>query len=278
MTKTTEEVTCQLCGRICKSTKSLAKHLKYCKNNLDGLTPKEYYHKYINPDATGKCNHCGKDVNFINCIDGYYHLCDPCNKKDPGRMEKIHKTLNEGGGIGMARQSTKQKIKQTMLDNYGADNASRVSELMEKRTESRKSNPNIGKNISEGLKKSTIGVGSASEKYKQTCLEKFGSTNVLSSDYGKEAIQKARDEKFEGKHHMCTDSIKEKVKQTCLEKYGVSNVLQTEWVKEKTKESGLKKALQRRMEQNTVMIEDDYQMTEEEKKNWEIFTNLDLGD
>lgn len=50
------------------------------------------------------------------------------------------------------------------------------------------------------------------DKYKKTCLEKYGAENVYASDYGKQ-----------------------KIKQTCLKHFGVKYALQSKEVKDKIK-------------------------------------------
>ena len=62
-------------------------------------------------------------------------------------------------------------------------------------------------------------------KSKQTCLEKYGTEYVLSSDY------------FSNLRYECI----EKSKQTCLERYGVESVMQNKDIKEKVSKTCIKK-------------------------------------
>jgi len=79
------------------------------------------------------------------------------------------------------------------------------------------------------------------EKYKQTCLKRYGVENVFQSEEIKEQIRQTWLEKYGADHPMQKRDILEKQKRTCLEKYGVENVSQLETVKEKKKQTCLEK-------------------------------------
>ena len=55
------------------------------------------------------------------------------------------------------------------------------------------------------------------EKVKQTCLERYGSTNVLGCEEIKQTIRQTKIEKYGG---MCSKEIADKAMQTKIEKYG----------------------------------------------------------
>ena len=90
------------------------------------------------------------------------------------------------------------------------------------------------------------------DKAKQTCLEKYGVEHYTNREkakqtfierYGVESnfnIPKIR-EKCKKAQIENKDKIKEKMKQTCLEKYGVEYALQSKEVKDKLKQTCLKK-------------------------------------
>jgi hypothetical protein len=101
-------------------------------------------------------------------------------------------------------------------------------------------------------------------KYKQTCLEKYGTENVsgnkeidnkkretwlkkygtdhpFASDIIKNKRNKTWLEKYGYEHPKQSEEIKEKYKQTCLKKYGYENQFQNEEVKEKIKKTNLEK-------------------------------------
>lgn len=93
-------------------------------------------------------------------------------------------------------------------------------------------------------------------KVEQTCLERFGSINVYSSNYGREKVKSTMLNKYGTDNPQKIKSVKEKTKQTklekygsetynnsekakqtCLDKYGVKNPYQIPEVKEKSRKN-----------------------------------------
>lgn len=98
------------------------------------------------------------------------------------------------------------------------------------------------------------------EKYKQTCLEKYGVENTFQVDAFKDKAKQTCLERYNTEFAQCNKQIKDKIaqtikqrtdediqsanqkrKQTCLEKYGVENINQLEDTKLKTKKTCLSK-------------------------------------
>lgn len=73
-------------------------------------------------------------------------------------------------------------------------------------------------------------------KYKQTCLEKYGVEYAQQSNEFKNKAKQTCLEKYGVEHY----TNREKFKQTCLEKYGVESNLNIPEIKEKCKESRIK--------------------------------------
>ena len=73
-------------------------------------------------------------------------------------------------------------------------------------------------------------------KYKQTCLEKYGVEYAQQSNKVKDKAKQTCLEKYGVEHY----TNREKSKQTCLEKYGVESNLNIPEIKEKCKESRIK--------------------------------------
>lgn len=72
------------------------------------------------------------------------------------------------------------------------------------------------------------------EKCRQTCLSKYGSTNVYSSEYGKNKIKETCLEKYGVEYALQSKIIQDKIRQTNIEKYGVINPQQNKDIKAKT--------------------------------------------
>jgi hypothetical protein len=165
-------------------------------------------------------------INFI-CSCG-----NACSKK--------FQMLVYGSGA-LCKECTKQhgkdKLKQTMIEHYGVDNALK-SEIIK-------------------------------EKLKKTVLEKYGTTSVLKSKSVKEKIIKTNIEKYGVSNPLSNEAIKEKIKHTNLEKYGVVNPLQSKEINAKLEATSMKKYGCRRPSENktirTKIKKAHLEKTDEEK-------------
>lgn len=66
------------------------------------------------------------------------------------------------------------------------------------------------------------------KKKEQTCLERYGATNVFASEYGKNKIVETNRKKYGVDYPQQSKEIHAKSKQTCLERYGVEYYSSTE--------------------------------------------------
>lgn len=140
----------------------------------DIINIKEKLYLFYNNASIGKCPVCGKPTKFINFKKGYsIHCCPKCSQLD---------------------ENTRKKQYQTNIEKYGEDF--------------------VKDRISKALKTKKEKYGSTSynnkEKYKKTCLEKYGVDNPLKDK-----------------------NILDKVKNTNKEKYGVEYILMREDVRNK---------------------------------------------
>ena len=151
---------------------------------LPGDSFSEQLYRYIYGEKDHKCPICSKDAPFRNILIGYSTYCSTeCSYKDKERMNKI---------------------KNTMLNRYGVENASQSVEILEKK-----------KQI---MDKKWGGAGFGSKiiaaKSSQTILDRYGVENV-----------------------SCVEEIKERKKQTTQKHYGVDCSLQIPDVRRKIKPS-----------------------------------------
>ena len=75
------------------------------------------------------------------------------------------------------------------------------------------------------------------DKAKQTCLEKYGVEHYTNREKSKQTCL----EKYGVESNLSIPEVKEKIKQTCLEKYGVEYILQSKEFREKSKQTCLEK-------------------------------------
>lgn len=78
-------------------------------------------------------------------------------------------------------------------------------------------------------------------KFKETCLKKYGVENVFQLDEIKEKSQNTCLNKYGVKNAFQNEKIRERFKKTCLEKYGVENPSSTIEVRKKVEKTCLKK-------------------------------------
>ena len=71
-------------------------------------------------------------------------------------------------------------------------------------------------------------------KFKVTCLEKYGVENSFQSQEVKEKIKKTNLKKYGVKNSFQSQEVKDKIKTTCLEKYGVEHPQQNPEIAERT--------------------------------------------
>ena len=77
------------------------------------------------------------------------------------------------------------------------------------------------------------------EKFKQTCLDRYGSLHPSQSKEVKEKFKQTCLDKYGVESSSQVKEIKEKHKQTCLDKYGVENPSQLKKIKEKKTQTSL---------------------------------------
>lgn len=224
------KINCIFCNKFFNNATKFALHLK-----LHKITSKEYYDKYLKGDIEGFCKVCGKETKLYSITIGYRPYCSiKCKNIDENLKNKIKETNKElYGGTGFASQELREKGKETCLKIYGDKNYNNIDKAVRTNLEKYgKRNPSQVSKIREKIEKTNLNKygskyfsnpekGKATkkkrynnenfnniEKIKQTCLEKYGTDNI-----------------------MQTNMFREKSKKTCLEKYGVENVSQSNLIK-----------------------------------------------
>jgi hypothetical protein len=84
---------------------------------------------YIGGENIG-CKICGKPTKFVNALIGYREYCSKkCCNADPDKKQNIKSTnLEKYGSVAPAgNELVKQKIRDTLMDHYGVDNALKKS-------------------------------------------------------------------------------------------------------------------------------------------------------
>ena len=150
--------------------------------------------------------------------------------------------------------TTKEKAEYTSMKHYGTKHPSQSQEVKEKGWNTTIEHyGGIGfasKEITEKYHQTCLdkyGTEWASQseevkdKIKQVNLERYGAENVYASEYGKQKIKETNLERYGVEYSFQADEVKEKIKQTNLERYGVENPTQSLVIQEKTKNTNLEK-------------------------------------
>lgn len=106
-------------------------------------------------------------------------------------------------------ESTKEKIKLTMLGRHGVEHPSKSNVIK--------------------------------EQYKQTCLEKYDVECFTQSDVFKEKREKTMIERYDGEFTLQSLELKEKARITMIERYGVENCQQNSHIRAKVVETNLER-------------------------------------
>lgn len=167
--------------------------------------------------------------------------------------EKMKQSLlvNYGVDNPMKCKEIQDKARQTCLDRYGneyvllseAGKAKTIETLQSKYGVSHVSQSEAIKAKIEATMLQRYGVRSVTEtsmfreKGRQTCLERYGTKEPLASAVIREKIEKTNELRYGGPAPMCSAEVRMKTEATVFEKYGVPKAPQARSVIEKVIES-----------------------------------------
>ena len=167
-------------------------------------------------NGSKKCNLCENKASFISFNKGYKDTCSETKCKKQSKKEKTEKTCLEKYGvynISQLKEIKERKVKssiKTCLEKYGVENPFQVKEFTH----------DINGNYKAHSKESK-------EKRNTTLLEKYGTSDPLSINNGRErGLQKCNYD----------PAIKEKRKETCIERYGAENTFSSKEFQESLKD------------------------------------------
>lgn len=193
--------------------KNYPKFYEFILNNYPDQDIKESLYMFYNDIKTKPlCKSCGKPVKFHGYNKGYSEFCCPkCAQNN---------------------KEVRQKLKNTNIERYGENY--------------------IGKFTSKGIKTKIKRYGSSSynnkDKYKQTCLERYGVDNPMKSHEIQKKSKQTCLEKYGNELYLLSEDYNSKrkecltkSKQTCLERYGVGSAIQSEEVKCKLRQTCLER-------------------------------------
>lgn len=191
---------CKLCNRSFSNINGFQVHI----NRTHKLSTIRYYDTYLKSDNEGRCLECGNKTKFIGLRLGYRTFC--CCK------------------CAQKSSETRDKSKQTCLQNYGVDNIRKSS---------------IYKDHCKNIKKQRYNDPNYNnpEKQKQTCLQNYGVEHAAQNNTIKNKARETSLKKFGYDNPSKSPEIKEKIRTTFRHHYGVDNCFQARDIKEKIKQT-----------------------------------------
>ena len=196
-----DKLTCKICNNdvVFEDNKHLSSHIRWTHK----LTSKEYYDTYLKKPNEGICPICGNPTKFYKLTKGYAKHCS--NKCQIVDIEN------------------KEKLKQTMIDKYGASNnfirKDIIAKAHTKEANEKKRQTNLDRYGVEYVTQNK----KVQNKTQQTCLEKYGVTTPCMTSQCR-----AKSNSLE--------SLQKKT-ETMLEHYGVSSNLERKDIWQKTFDS-----------------------------------------
>ena len=256
-----EKYICKICGKKCKSFRSLSRHIPFHKiKTLDYMIRYEGF-------QIPKCPICGKDCVYGDGIS-FRKTCGSveCNAK----LHKI--TCLSKYGVSNPSKSglIKDKKKKTTLNHYGVENPFQSEDIKDKIKKINLEkygveNPGQSEKIKEKIKNTFLknyGVDCASksdkvkEKAKKTCLEKYGVENPGKSDIVKEKMKKTCLERYGVDCSLKSELVKSKRRKTCFEKYDSTEFFGSDERRLKVLQDSLDKGIERYSDEfNDIRIE-----------------------
>lgn len=125
---------CKICLKQVKNFNGLATHIRYSHKDFN---VKKYYDLYLKKENEEKCNgpECNNFNRFISVKNGYTkNCCQRCKMFNPIIVEKIKKTLLKNYGVEHPLQS--ETIFEKMITNnikkYGKKHQLQRKEIIDK--------------------------------------------------------------------------------------------------------------------------------------------------
>ena len=233
-------------AKMCPSTKEWYESLGYKYENKKIIfVPPEHLPKNSHKKIWVICDVGGEEfyIEYRRYLDntekhnGKY-ICAKCLFKDEEylrkRNEKRKQTCLEKYGVDNASKSeaTKEKARQTCLDKYGVPYTTQVEAFKEKKVATFQEK--YGTN-------SALEVPAFLEKSQNTCKEHYGVSNPQQAVSVKDKTAKTNIKRYGTPMTLQNSDIKEKAKQTSMNNWGVEWSLASPAVREKGKKTMIEK-------------------------------------
>lgn len=207
------------------------------KYSIDGKFSEKIY-KHLYPQETGICKQC--DVNktkFMSFFVGYAQYCG----------KKCANTASSSVRAEIMIENNK-KTRHEYYEKINCIVCNVEFEALKYRNQKCCSNACSAKNTATDpnrlrkIKKAKLErYGSENyvntDKYKATCLEKYGVDNVFKAETIKSDIKGNNLEKYGVEHNAQRDDVKIKIKTTILQRYGVDNIAKSDAIKKRVRDA-----------------------------------------
>jgi len=163
--KTLPDRICRLCGN---EYRNLSHHLRQTHKITNYQV---YYDEYVKVDGEGLCHKCGVGCRFASCMYGYHDYCSTkCSNNSEVVKRKKVKTSKLHYGVNNPNQChvVREKIKNTLMENYGVTVPLHSEEIRKRSIETSRLRYGVDY---------TSQYPATREKYRKTCMLKFGVDN-----------------------------------------------------------------------------------------------------
>lgn len=208
--------TCEICGKqfeiICNTSDTRTTCSKECTAELIKLRKQAYA-----STEQRICKWCGKSFTpksgrDVYCYDTHYRACEICGKQfviDVRRNPYVRTCSKECHyrliATNVDKEGAAARLKDTMLERYGVDNAMKLQ--------------------------------SSKDKMIATNVSRYGAEWYSQTDEYKAAVKDSSNRKYGCDHHLSSQTVIDKRKGTCMQKYGVDNVSKIPEVRSRIEQS-----------------------------------------
>lgn len=197
--------------------------MNFTKEDLGGKNPQFY--------SKRNCLWCNKEFVFRIKTNAKF-CCAKCSSLHAARntdsFEKAKSTKLKK--YGSATYTNIEKMKQTCLDKYGVDNASKSKEVIDKIKQV---------NLAKYGVECSFQAKEVKDKIKETLIERYGVDHPTKSQEIRDKVKATCMERYGVENPFESDEFKEKSKQTCLTKYGVEYPIQSQEIRDKIRQDSL---------------------------------------
>lgn len=167
------------------------------------------------------------ETEYVSVTEPMKYECTVCGNSSSIKYEKLH---NSGQSCN-SNECVMKKIMATNLERWGYLSSSSSPIIKEKVKNTNEEKYGMWYSQTDSFK----------ERYKKTCMDRYGIDHPFKTDNIKKKIRKNCMDKYGVEFYSQVDKIKMKIISTNMKRYGVPCIFQNETIKEKIKKTNIDK-------------------------------------